>query len=87
MLNRRTVITFEKLERCCYQLPHSEPFTSRCDDCGEEVNWLTLAETVAITRLSLRQVFRRVESGAVHFLETPLGMLLICPKSLELEQK
>jgi hypothetical protein len=84
MLNRRTVITFEKLERSYYHLPGSEPVLARCAECREEVSWLTPNQVVALTGLTLREIFRRIESSALHFDETPQGLLHICPKSLDL---
>jgi hypothetical protein len=82
MLRRRTVITFEKLERCFYLLPGSEPFMARCDKCRTDVSWLTPSQTTAITGLTLREIFRRIESSTLHFIETQPGLMHICPNSL-----
>ena len=82
MLRRRTVITFEKLERCFYLLPNSEPTIRRCDECQEDVSWLTPNQVVALTGLTLREVFRHIESSTFHFTETPPGLMHICPNSL-----
>ena len=87
MLNRRTVITFEKLERCFYRFPNSEARLAQCDECQEEVSWLTPNQVVALTGLSLREVFRRIEANTLHFSETAPGLLHICPNSLGLKQK
>jgi hypothetical protein len=84
MLSRRTVITFEKLERSYYRLPGSEPLLARCAECREEVSWLTPNQVVALTGLTLREIFRRIESNALHFDETPQGLLHICPRSVAL---
>lgn len=83
MLSRRTVITFEKLERCFYRLPDSEPFIARCDECRTDVSWLTPSQTAAITGLTLREIFRRIESSTLHFIEAQPGLMHICPNSLE----
>jgi predicted DNA-binding transcriptional regulator AlpA len=82
MLNRRTVITFEKLERCFYHLPNSEPVLGECVECRQEVSWLTPNEVVAFTGLTLREVFRRIEANSVHFSETAPGLIHICPNSI-----
>ena len=79
MFNRRTVITFERLERSFYRLPNSEPVLARCDACGTEVSWLTPNQVVAVTGTTLREIFRRIERNQVHFIETEPGALLICP--------
>jgi len=49
------------------------------------VIWLTPNQVVAATGLTLREIFRRIESNSFHFIETPLGLLQICPNSLELK--
>ncbi len=82
MLNRRTVITFEKFERYFYRLPNSEPFVGRCDECREEVRWLTPNQVVALTGWPLREIFRRIESNNLHSIETTPGVLHICPNAL-----
>jgi len=82
MLNRRTVITFEKLERSFYHLPSSEPVRAQCVECRQEVSWLTPNQVAALTGLTLREIFRRIESNTLHFSETPPGLLHICPNSL-----
>src|ERR1700693_2944940 len=82
MLNRRTVITFEKLERCFYRFPNSEARLAQCDECQEEVSWLTPNQVVALTGLSLREVFRRIEANTLHFSEISPGLMHICPNSI-----
>lgn len=82
MLSRRTVITFEKLERSFYRLPNSEPLFAHCDECRAEVSWLTPNQVVALTGLSLREIFRRIEAKKFHFNETPAGLMNICPNSV-----
>ena len=82
MLNRRTVITFEARERCSYRLPDSSPVIEMCAECGSEVYWLTPDQFAALTGLSVREVFRRLEANAFHFVETVAYGLRICPGSL-----
>lgn len=83
-INRRTVITFEKLERCLYRLPDAEPITAQCDDCRCVVTWFTPMQVVAMTGVSLRELFRQIESEALHFNESGPGLLHICSRSLGL---
>jgi hypothetical protein len=85
MFSRRTVITFEKLERSFYRLPGSEPLLAQCEQCCAEVSWLTPNQVVAITGLSSREIFRRIEANTIHFNEAPEGSLHICPNSLEVQ--
>lgn len=86
LINRRTVITFEKLERSFYHLPNSEPLLKQCDECQKEVSWLTPTQAVTITGLTLREIFRRIEATSLHFTELAPGLLHICLNSLGLKQ-
>ncbi len=56
--------------------------TLRCELCAAPVRMLTVDEAAALTGESSRSVYRRVESGELHFAETPEGRLFICPNSL-----
>jgi hypothetical protein len=49
------------------------------------VSWLTPNQVVALTGLTLREVFRRIEADTLHFHETASGLLQICPNSLGLK--
>jgi hypothetical protein len=82
MLNRRKVITFEKFERSYYRVPDCEPIVGFCDRCSQNVSWLTPIQATALTGLTLREVFRRVEAKALHFTESTPGLIHICPNSL-----
>ena len=53
-----------------------------CDDCKEEVRWLVPEEAMLLAKTSLREIFRLIESGEIHFLESPEGFLFVCTASL-----
>ena len=53
-----------------------------CVGCANEVLMVTPAQAAVIARVSVRDINRRVEAGAVHFLETPEGALLVCMNSI-----
>jgi hypothetical protein len=82
VFTRRTVITFESLERSSSRLHNEEGEVGFCQRCHREVTWLTPTQTVTLTGLTLRQIFRRIETDEVHFHETSAGLLLICPQGL-----
>lgn len=56
--------------------------TSWCAPCGKHIEALTTDEAALLARVSARTIFRWVESGRVHYAETPEGLLLICPHSI-----
>lgn len=84
MFKKRTVITFEKLERYFYRLPSSEPLNELCAGCGCVVTWLTPNQVVLLTGVSLRELFRRIEADTLHFNESGPGVMRICARSVGL---
>ncbi|HEU4391484.1 MAG TPA: hypothetical protein VFV34_27085 [Blastocatellia bacterium] len=53
-----------------------------CPECGEGARMVTVDEAAAITQMSARTIYRRVEQGQTHFSETANGQLFICLNSL-----
>ena len=43
---------------------------------------LTPDQAATIANVSSRTIYRRVEAGEMHYLETAEGFLLICPNSI-----
>ena len=43
---------------------------------------VTPEAAAALTRVTVRSIYARVETEGVHFLETPDGLLLLCADSL-----
>lgn len=75
---RRLEIVVETKRRLTLRKPGPSP-AIRCEQCSGA---LVLAEdAVAVTGLSSRTIHRMVETGEVHFAETPAGALLVCPDS------
>ena len=58
------------------------PFSAWCPDCEGRPPMLTPEEAAGLSGLSLRAIFRLVEAGGVHFLETACGRLFVCPATL-----
>ena len=57
-----------------------------CDSCQAEVRWLFPEEAMALAGITLRGIFRLVESSEIHFAESEGGFLLVCAASLETKQ-
>lgn len=53
-----------------------------CPACGSEVVAARPEAAALATSLSPREIYRRVESGAVHFQESADGRVLVCLNSL-----
>lgn len=53
-----------------------------CVECDAVAGWVTPDEATALTRINSITIYRWVESGLLHRLESPEGFLLICLNSL-----
>jgi len=51
-----------------------------CAKCGKPM--LTAEQTAKMFDISQRRIFRIIETGAAHFIETETGALMICLSSL-----
>jgi hypothetical protein len=78
---RFTEITVETDEVLVIRKRNS-PLATWCSECDDPAAMLTPQEAAVLTGVSWREISRRVESGRVHFTETPDGLLLICINSL-----
>lgn len=56
-----------------------------CVECDLSVRWVWPEEAMALRRTSLREIFRMIEAGHLHFAETADGFLLVCAESLNQE--
>jgi len=84
MRKSRTVITVETEEVWIVRNRRTAVRTW-CSECGRQTTLVTLAEAVALGGVSSRVIYRRVESGGIHYSETPSGLLLFCANSLPKE--
>ena len=79
---KQIVITAEKHETFIIRQEPRGEVRAWCGACGEEIECLTVDQTVTLTGLSAREVFRLVEADGIHFSETAGGSLFICPRSV-----
>lgn len=60
-----------------------EPETSEpvfCRACDQQM--LAAEQAAAVFQINCRRIYRLIESGAAHFIETETGAALVCPASL-----
>jgi hypothetical protein len=50
--------------------------------CSTEVRLISPEGAARLSGVRVREIYRRVEAGRVHFIETGGGLLLICIDSL-----
>jgi hypothetical protein len=53
-----------------------------CPICENGTPLLTTEEAAVLSGSSVREIYRRVEAGQIHFSESGDGLLLICRRSL-----
>ena len=80
-MKTRTEITVET-ERLVVVNRH--PRTAWCSNCLRYVEMLSIDDAAILARVNSRTIFHWAESGIVHSTETPEGLLLICPNSLNI---
>jgi len=63
--------------------PLRQPVITWCDECGARVEMFFVDCAAHLLGLTPREIYRRVESDAIHFLEADDGTLLICTAGRE----
>jgi hypothetical protein len=53
-----------------------------CDECGKLAIMITADQAAAVSGCGLREVFRRLSLGLIHFSEEADGQIWICISSL-----
>ena len=53
-----------------------------CGICGEDVKMISAEKAANICHCSRRKIYRWIEEGDLHFIETPDGEALVCGRSL-----
>jgi hypothetical protein len=54
-----------------------------CNSCSSEQQFALPECAASAAGISLRQLFRRLEAGEIHFNESQQGTVLICLKSIK----
>ena len=78
---KTTEITIERSEVLVVRRANKALY-AWCAECEAEVRMGTPEEAAALAHLSMRTIYRRVETGRVHFTETVDGGLLVCLNSI-----
>ena len=78
-MKQTTEIEIELSETVAYSR-RSERFETFCPECKLLIEMATPQIAAVLTRTTEREIYRLVETGAVHFVET--DRVLICLKSL-----
>ena len=80
---RKKVITIETRQRTVIRLNSRRTAKIRCEFCADEVEMLSPEEAAANFDFSLREIYRGIENGSLHFIEIKKDTLFICINSLK----
>ena len=78
---RRTEIVFERDRTIVYASRYPQR-TAWCDQCGAEVQMITVFEAAKLTAVSTYTIHSIVNDGQIHGWTTAEGILLVCLNSL-----
>ena len=75
---RKKTITIETRQQIVIRPISNQTTIIRCEFCQAEVEMATPELAANILGIKLREVFRRIEQGELHFVETDDGEIQIC---------
>ena len=78
---KQTEITLERRERLVVR--QRGTFPAWCAVCERSMVFISVDASAAIAGSTVREIFRRIEAGDLHFLETLTGQIFVCPASLD----
>jgi hypothetical protein len=78
---KTTIVTFESRERMTIRRGEQR-VVAWCERCSAEVLMVSTNEAASLTGTNARSIFRGVEAGELHFLESETGELMVCSESL-----
>jgi len=79
--NRTTEITIER-RRSLVTRRTTKRRLSYCPICAREGEFVTPEDAAARASVTPRTIYRWLENGKLHFIETPGGELIVCSESL-----
>lgn len=83
-MTQKTEIEFELNETVAYSR-RGERLDAFCPRCEKSVEMATPQIAAILTQSTEREVFRQIESGEVHFIET--DRVLVCLNSLKKDER
>ena len=82
MKAKTTEIRIETREKILFRRTSPHEIETVCNSC-EAASVFMLPERAAyLFDVTAREIYRRVEEGAIHFMETRAGLTLVCTASL-----
>lgn len=82
MKAKTTEISIETQERILFRQTSSHEIERICGQCETHSVFLNPERAALLFNVTAREIYRRVERGAIHFIETASGTTLVCAASL-----
>lgn len=79
---QKAVITIETHQLTLVHTRSRKAVRAWCESCAAEVEMVAPEQAASLLGIRPREIYRRVESGALHFVECNDGSLLICCHAL-----
>lgn len=80
---KRLVVTHRRSEIFIVRGGARQTQSGYCPRCSKPVDLLNIDSAVTVFATSTRELFRLIEMGSIHTIETASGHLLICGSSLD----
>ena len=84
-ITRKTEISIQQTKRLVFSIPKTEAVFN-CPHCESKDEMLIAEQAASVFGCARREIYRRVEAGQIHFVETTEGILYICPASFEIKE-
>lgn len=84
MKQQTTEFFIETRERIVFRQTSAQEIETACELCGAISVFILPERAAFLFNLSTREIYRRIERGAVHFLETATGITLVCAASFSI---
>lgn len=79
---KKFLITTETHEIFIVRRNGRDTVRGNCVICGREVGLLTIDSAVTLTGIRSLELFRMLETGRLHYVESEIGHVLICEPSI-----
>lgn len=82
MKQQTTEFYIETRERIVFRQTSAQEINAACERCQSDSIFIVPERAAFLFDLTTREIYRRIERGAIHFLETAAGATLVCAASL-----
>jgi hypothetical protein len=81
MAKKQKIITIETRQQIFIR-SRRQPLVVWCEACGMNTLMFVPEQAAALCGTTERKLFRQIENGELHFIETKNGQLFVCSNSL-----